>query len=162
VPSPDPSAGTVLVRAVRVAGEDAALRRVDVDAVDVRALDFVPVDATAAVGFAAADRAAAGFAPAGFAPAGLAATGLDPAGFARAFERPGDAAREAGVTDRAPVAGLSSLIRAVSWATSARASDACFVRFASTSRAFRRRFSSRLNTFAASLAALLASAAPAD
>jgi hypothetical protein len=161
VPSPDPSAVTVFVRAVRVTGEDAVFRRVEV--VDVRAVDF-PVDATATVGFAAVDLVGAGFAAVDLVGADFAPAGFEPAGFARAFDRPGDAARdEAGVvTDRAPVAGLSSLIRAVSWATSARASDACFFRFASTSRAFRRRFSSRLNSFAASLAALLASAAPAD
>jgi hypothetical protein len=124
VPSPDPSAGTVLRgRAVRVAGEDGVFRRADVDVVDARAVDFVALVATATVGFRAADRAAAGF-------------GAD--GFARALDRAGDAARdEAGAaTDRPPVPGLSSLIRAVSWATAARASDACFLRFASTSRAF--------------------------
>jgi len=154
VPSPDPSAGTVFrVRAVRVAGEDAVFRLVDVDVVDARVVEFVPADATATVGFGAAARAAAGFAAAGFAAAG----------FARALDRAGDAAREAGVfTDRALGAGLSSLIRAVSWATSARASAACFFRFAATSRAFWRRFSRRANSFAVSLTALLASAPAAD
>ena len=148
-----------------MAGEDAVFRRVD-------------VDVTATFGFAAAAEAAggfglAGFAAAGFAGAGLAtgfaavdfaAAGFAAAGFARALERAGDAARdEAGrVADRALVAGLSSLIWAVSWTTSARASDACFFRFASTSRAFWRRFSSLPNSFAMSLAALLAPAAPAD
>ena len=143
MPSPDPSADTVFgVRAVRVACEDAVFRRVDVDVVDPRAVDFVPVDATAAVGFAEADREAAGFAAAGFAAAGFAL-----AGFARVLERAGDAARaDTGrVADRVLVAGLSSLIWAVSWTTTARASDACFFRFASTSRAFWRRFSSRAN-----------------
>jgi hypothetical protein len=148
VPSPDPSAGTVFaVRGALVAVEDAVFRRVDVVA-----------DVTATFGFGAADRAAAGLAAAGFAAAGFAA-----AGFARALGRAGDAARdEALATDRARVgAGRSSLIRAVSWATSARASDACFLRFASTSRAFWRRFSSLPNSFAVSFAALLAPAAPA-
>ena len=112
VPSPDPSAGAAFrVRAVRVAGVDAVFRRVDADVVDARALDV-----TATFGFAAAGFAAAGFAAAGFAAAGFAA---------------GTA------TDRARVgAGRSALTWAVSWATSARASDACFFRFASTSRAF--------------------------
>jgi hypothetical protein len=155
VPSPDPSAETVLrVRAVRVADEDAGFRRVD-------------VDVTATFGFAAAAEAAVDVAEAGFAEAGVAvidfaAAGLA-AGFARAFERAGDAAlEEAFAVDRAPDAGLSSLIRAVSWTTSARASDACFFRFASTSRAFWRRFSSRANSFPVSLAARLTPAVPAD
>ena len=155
MPSPDPSAGTAFrVRAVRAAGEDAVFRRVDVDVVDRRAVDVAPVDVAATVGLAAA----------GVVAAGLAAVDFAAAGFARALDRAGDAARdEPGVvTDRAPVAGWSSLIWAVSRATSARALDACFFRFASTSRAFRRRFSSRPNSFAPSLAALLASATPAD
>ena len=101
------------------------------------------VEATATFGFAAAGLAAAGFAAAGFAAAGLAA-----AGFARALDRAGRMRAWVG-------AGRSSLIWAVSWATSARASDACFFRFASTSRAFWRRFSSRANSFSASLAAVL-------
>jgi hypothetical protein len=139
VPSPDPSAGTAFcVRAARVAGEVAVFRRVD-DVVDARA-----VEATATFGCAAA----------GFAAAALAAAGFAAAGFARALGRAGDAARVR--------AGRSSLIRAVSWATSARASDACFFRFASTSRAFWRRFSSRANSFSASLAAFLGPAVPAD
>jgi hypothetical protein len=144
VPSPDPSAGTAFrVRGVRVADEGAVFRRVDVDVVDRCAVAIVPVDETATFGFAAVDLAAAGF--------------------ARALDRAGEAARdEAGAaTARAPVAGLSSLIRAVSWTTSARASDACFFRLASTSRAFWRRFSSRARSFEASLAALLGPAVPA-
>ena len=150
VPSPDPSAGTAFrVRAGRVAGEEAVFRRVDVDVVDARV-----VEATATFGFAAAGFAAAGFAAAGFAAAGFAAAGFAAAGFARALDRAGDAARV--------WAGRSSLIRAVSWATSARASDACRFRFASTSRAFWRRFSSRANAFSASFAAVLGSAVPAD
>ena len=127
-----------------MAGEEAAFRRVDVDVVDARV-----VEATATFGFAAAGFAAADFAAAGFAAADFAA-----AGFARALDRAGDAARV--------WAGRSSLIRTVSWATSARASDACRFRFASTSRAFWRRFSSRANAFSASFAAVLGSAVPAD
>jgi len=125
-----------------------AVFRPVVDVLDRRPVAVVPVDETAAFGFGAVALAAGGFAAAlaaaGFAPAGLAA-----AGFARA-------------RDRATVGGLSSLIWAVSWTTSARASDACFLRFASTSRAFWRRFSSRASSFDASLAALLGPAIPAD
>ena len=139
MPSPDPSAGTVFfVREARVAGEDAVFGRVD-----------AVVDATGTFGFGAADRdgacfgpaafAAVGFAAAALAAAGFALAGFALAGFARALERAVDAPRdEAGdVADRARVGtGRSSLIWAVSWATSARASDACFFRFASTSRTF--------------------------
>ena len=91
-----------------MAGEDAGFPRVE-------------VDVTATFGFAAAAEAAEDFAAADFAAAGFAA-----AGFERALERAGDAARdEAGrVADRALVAGLSSLIWAVSWTSAARASDA--------------------------------------
>ena len=111
MPSPDPSAGTVfLVRDDRVAGAGAALR-------------LVAVAVAATVGFGAAAVVAAGFTA---------------AGFARPFDRVGDAPgdEEGAVADRASDAGLSSLILAASWATSARASDACFFRFASTSRVF--------------------------
>jgi len=142
VPSPDPSPGTAFdVRGDRVAVEDAGFRAV-VDVVDRFAVALV--DETAALGFGAAAFAAVDLAAAGFVAAGLAA-----AGFARA-------------RDRATVGGLSSLIWAVSWTTSARASDACFFRFASTSRALWRRFSSRASSFDASLAALLGPAVPAD
>ncbi len=126
-----------------MAVEDAGFRPV-VDVVDRRAFAVVPVDDTAAFGFGAVD--------------------LPAAGFARTLARDADGARLAAgaATARARVAGLSSLIRAVSWATSVRASDACFFRFASTSRAFWRRFSSRASSFPASLAALFAPAVPAD
>lgn len=111
-----------------MAAEDAVFRRVDVDVDDRRAVAVVPVEATATFGFAAAGLAAAGLAAAGFAAAG----------FARALERAVGAARVnvGAFADRALVGGLSSLIWAVSWATSARASVACFFRFASTPRAF--------------------------
>ncbi len=138
-----------------MAVEDAGFRPVvDVDVAVPRVVDFLAVDAAATLGFGAEGLAAAGFAADGFAADG----------FARAPERAGEAARDgAGATTaRARVAGLSSLIRAVSWATSVRASDACFFRFASTSRAFWRRFSSRASSFPASLAALFAPAVPAD
>ena len=101
-----------------MADEVAGFRRVDVDVDDFRAVVVVPVDETATFGFAAAGFAAAGFAA---------------AGFARALGRAVD---DAGAFDRATVGGLSALIWAVSWTTSARASVACLFRFASTSRAF--------------------------
>ena len=100
-----------------MAVEDAVFRPV-VEVVDRRAVAVVPLDETATFGFGATDVAAARFAAAGLAAARLAA-----AGFARA-------------RDRATVGGRSPLIWAVSWATSARASAACFFRFASTSRVF--------------------------
>jgi hypothetical protein len=136
-----------------VADDDAGFRPV-VAVVDRRAVAVAAGDETAAFGFGAVDLAAAG----------LAATGFAAVGFARALDRAGEAARdEAGaVADRALAGGLSSLICAVSWTTSARASDACFFRFASTSRAFWRRFSSRASSFPASLAAPLGPAVPAD
>ena len=126
-------------------------------AVDRRAVAVAvaTVDETEAFGFGAA-----AFAAVDLAAAGLAATGFAAAGFARAEEAARDGA--GAVADRALAGALSSLIRAVSWTTSARASDACFFRLASTSRAFWRRFSSRASAFDASLAALLGPAVPAD
>ena len=72
------------MRVVRVAAEDAAFGRVDVDVVERRAVAVVPLDETATFGFVAAGLAAAGFAAAGLAAAGLAAAGI-----ARARDRAG-------------------------------------------------------------------------